>query len=67
MKETLDQAICIFPFEKEWYLSQGLVVDFIGHPFIDKARNEDNSNNFIVKKICANLYDACNDMWDGLC
>ena len=47
MKETLDQAICIFPFEKEWYLSQGMVVDFIGHPFIDAARNENNSNNLI--------------------
>ena len=22
-------------------------------------------NNFIVKKICATLYDECHDMWDG--
>ena len=56
MKKTLDQAICIFPFEKEWYRSQGMFVDFIGHPFVDSITNEKNSNNLIdAQKLGKNI------------
>jgi lipid-A-disaccharide synthase len=28
------RALCIFPFEEEWYRSRGVKADFIGHPLV---------------------------------
>ena len=28
------RALCIFPFEQEWYRSRGVKADFIGHPLV---------------------------------
>ena len=33
MKRTIDHSVSIFAFEQQWYQSQGLVVEYVGHPF----------------------------------
>ena len=37
LKKFTDQALSIFPFEKKWYKTRGLIVNYIGHPFIEKT------------------------------
>ena len=32
----VDHSLSIFPFEKKWYESKGLIVNYIGHPFIER-------------------------------
>ena len=36
MKPLLNQALSIFPFEKEWFEIRGLPINYIGHPFADR-------------------------------
>ena len=36
MKTILDQALSIFPFEKEWFETRGLPIKYIGHPFAER-------------------------------
>ena len=33
----VDHSLSIFPFEKKWYESKGLIVNYIGHPFIERT------------------------------
>ena len=33
----VDHYLSIFPFEKKWYESKGLIVNYIGHPFIERT------------------------------
>ena len=35
IRECVDQILCIFPFEEEWYRKRGVEATFIGHPLID--------------------------------
>jgi len=44
IRKCVDQALCIFPFEQEWFEQRGVNAHFVGHPFtefhkpsIDKA------------------------------
>ena len=47
MKEYIDQAISIFPFEAEWYRSQDFDVEYFGHPFMDlEHMNESTKSVF---------------------
>ncbi|MCX8109513.1 MAG: hypothetical protein N3G20_12000, partial [Verrucomicrobiae bacterium] len=38
MQKNLDLVLCLFSFEKEWYLQHapGLRVEFVGHPVVDR-------------------------------
>ena len=36
LKNFVDHNLSIFPFEKRWYESKGLIVDYVGHPFAEK-------------------------------
>jgi len=49
MKATLDQALSIFPFEKEWYNSRGLKTKYIGHPFVEKINHYETSKGFFSR------------------
>jgi len=49
MKQVLDQALSIFPFEKDWYESRGLTVNYIGHPLIDTLHGPASSGSFYNK------------------
>ena len=55
----VDHSLSIFPFEKKWYESKGLIVNYIGHPFIERPhinesfkdiynRHQINSNSPIL-------------------
>ena len=37
IQECVDQMICIFPFEEEWYREHGVEARFVGHPFMDEG------------------------------
>ncbi len=32
-KQYIEQSLCIFPFEQEWYEARGVPANFVGHPF----------------------------------
>lgn len=49
LKQYVDQAICIFPFEQEWFESRGVPAFFVGHPFAESVMNEKNSDTFYSK------------------
>jgi len=35
IRKYIDQALCIFPFEQEWFEQRGINAHFVGHPFTD--------------------------------
>lgn len=37
MKKLIDQMLVILPFEKEFYASRGMQVDYIGHPLVGRV------------------------------
>ncbi len=39
VKKYVDRMFVIFPFEKDFYVKEGVVVDFVGHPLLDEMRN----------------------------
>lgn len=36
IKRFIDQALCIFPFEQEWFERRGVNAHYVGHPFADR-------------------------------
>lgn len=49
LKKYVDQVICIFPFEKEWYKKRGINVEFVGHPFLDLKEEMLSKTQFLKK------------------
>ena len=41
----VDHSLSIFPFEKKWYESKGLIVNYIGHPFIERTHINESFKN----------------------
>ena len=35
IRECVDQMLCIFPFEEQWYHQRGVEAVYVGHPFLD--------------------------------
>ncbi len=35
IRQCVDQALCIFPFEQEWFERRGVDASFVGHPFAE--------------------------------
>lgn len=55
LKNYADQNISIFPFELDWFKDHGLVIDFVGHPFVERTISRHQINAFydrhqLVKK-----------------
>ncbi len=48
-KECIDQSLCIFPFEQEWFESRGVAANYVGHPFSDFSKINLNSADFFKK------------------
>ncbi|MFH1851085.1 MAG: lipid-A-disaccharide synthase [Candidatus Neomarinimicrobiota bacterium] len=44
-----DQALCIFPFEEEWFRARGVAAQFVGHPFTEIEPAELDRNTFYKK------------------
>jgi lipid-A-disaccharide synthase len=36
IKQVVDRMLVVFPFEKEFYQTHGMNVDFVGHPLLDE-------------------------------
>jgi lipid-A-disaccharide synthase len=35
LRDYVDQALCIFPFEEQWFRERGVEAMFVGHPFAE--------------------------------
>ena len=46
IKKVVDQSISIFPFEKDWFESKGIKVQYFGHPFIDFQHVNESTKSF---------------------
>ena len=51
VRQYVDRMFVIFPFEKEFYRSHGIDVDFVGHPLLDEIEMQDNATQPIQKII----------------
>ena len=38
MRRRFEQALCIFPFEEEFFRQRGMPAKFVGHPLVGKVR-----------------------------
>ncbi len=47
LKKYLDQIICLFPFEKEFYRKFDMEVLYFGHPMVDEYNRFQASNEFL--------------------
>ncbi len=48
-RNHIDQSLCIFPFEQEWFESRGVPANFVGHPF-SELNGADTSRDTFMKK-----------------
>lgn len=46
IKRDIDQMLVILPFEKAFYKSYGMDVDFVGHPLLDVIKNRTPNHSF---------------------
>ncbi len=49
IRKCVDQALCIFPFEQEWFEQRGVNAHFIGHPFTEFHNPSINKEAFFQK------------------
>lgn len=49
VKQYVNQMLVIFKFEKEWYLQKKVPVHYVGHPFLDIWKPNENLDLFIDK------------------
>lgn len=49
VKKYVDKVLCIFPFEKELYESEGIDVHYCGHPLIKQLPEPANRDEFFEK------------------
>jgi lipid-A-disaccharide synthase len=49
MKKIIDHMLVILPFEKEFYASFGMEVDYIGHPLLDRVKTSYSRQGFFQK------------------
>tara|TARA_Y100000590_G_scaffold465099_1_gene636351 strand:- start:11719 stop:12837 length:1119 start_codon:yes stop_codon:yes gene_type:complete len=49
IRDCVDQMICIFPFEAQWYKERGVQAQFVGHPFMDVEEAVLSQKEFVDK------------------
>lgn len=49
VKRRFVRALCIFPFEEEFYRRAGVPVDFVGHPLVDQVRAQRTREEFAAR------------------
>ncbi len=49
IKKNIDKVLTIFPFEKEFYDSEGINSEFVGHPIISELPKLNNKDEFYKK------------------
>jgi len=48
-KKYIEQSLCIFPFEQDWFEARGVPANFVGHPFSELSELNIDSNVFFKK------------------
>jgi lipid-A-disaccharide synthase len=51
IKNYIDQALSIVPFEKDWFNERKINIDFVGHPFIDMKKPSITKKDFFSKHL----------------
>ncbi len=49
IRKCVDQALCIFPFEQEWFEQRGVDASFVGHPFTEFQKPSMEKSAFFYK------------------
>lgn len=49
IKKNIDEVLCIFPFEKQLYESNGIKVHYCGHPLVSQLPQKADRNAFFEK------------------
>jgi lipid-A-disaccharide synthase len=49
VRRRFARALCIFPFEQEWYRSRGVAADFIGHPLVGNVSAGRSRAEFAIR------------------
>ncbi len=47
IRKYVDRVLCNIPFEKEWFESRGVAVDYVGHPFFDVVYSQPLDQSFL--------------------
>jgi len=47
IRKYVDRVLCNIPFEKEWFESRGVAVDYVGHPFFDVVYSQPLDHSFL--------------------
>lgn len=47
IKKYVDHVFCNLPIERDWYLSKGVDVQYVGHPFFDDLNEEQLDSEFL--------------------
>jgi len=50
VQRRFERALCIFPFEEEFYRDAGVPVDFIGHPLVNQVRPAMSREEFAARQ-----------------
>ena len=50
IKDCVDQMLCIFPFEENWFQQKGVKAKYVGHPFSQLEKANKNSRLEFYKK-----------------
>jgi lipid-A-disaccharide synthase len=50
MRERVDRALCVLPFEKPWFSERGVPADYIGHPYFDELREQRLDPAFLAEE-----------------
>lgn len=45
LEKYSDLILTILPFEKEWFLTKGIKVEYVGHPLLDEIKTSDINND----------------------
>ncbi len=51
IKNYIDQALSIVPFEKDWFNKRKINIDFVGHPFVDMEKPSITKKDFFSKHL----------------
>lgn len=49
LHKTVDQALCIFPFEQDWFEEHGVPANYVGHPFSEPEKPALSRDEFCAK------------------
>jgi lipid-A-disaccharide synthase len=64
IRELVDHMFVIFPFERDFYESEGVPVTFVGHPLLDESRPTEDAQT-LKKRFFPGIEDLHASLGDG--